>query len=92
MEIRIIKKTMTIEESRKKFLYRPFSNFAESRWGGNNLFSDKDLLNRKPVGAKRCLMCSAPTKKVYLVNNDVCPDCTGVAQRSGHNPYIKITK
>lgn len=74
---------MTKEEARKIFPYRPFSKFAESRYGGNNLLSDKDLLHRGH--AKLCFICTAPTKRTHLKNN-VCPDCISSTEKENKNP------
>jgi hypothetical protein len=85
-KIKIIQVPMSMEEARKIFPYRPFSKHAETRHGGNSLLDDKDLLRIN--FARPCTMCSAPTKKLYLVN-DVCPDCDGRAERAGKNPYAE---
>ena len=63
---------MTLEESRKKFPYRPHTKYAESRWGGNSLCDDEALLLSED--AKRCESCNAPTRVDYLVKG-ICLDC-----------------
>lgn len=65
---------MTNEEARKRFPYRPYSRYAESRFGGNKFTDDACLLVNEL--AARCAICSAPTRKEYLKDR-VCPDCDG---------------
>lgn len=65
---------LTREEARELFPYRPYSKYAESRFGGNELADDVALLLNEL--AKRCQICLAPTRNEYLVDN-LCPDCDG---------------
>ena len=81
--VKVITRSLTLEESRREFPYRPFSKFAESRFGGNSLLPDETLLSIR--GAKRCNLCHAPTKKSYLTFG-VCPDCSGIAEIEGKDP------
>ncbi len=80
---RVVLEPMTGLEARGIFPYRPFSKYAESKHGGNNLVSDQVLLMRNH--AKHCKMCSAPTKKTHLLDG-ICLDCDGRAERSGFDP------
>lgn len=82
-EVLIITKPMTQEEARKIFLYRPYLPGCESRFGGNRYIYDAYLLINKQ--AKRCIMCSAPTRNEYL-KNGICPDCDGRSERNGKDP------
>lgn len=79
----IIISEITKEEARMIFLYRPFSKYAESRFGGNIYTDDVCLLINKK--ATRCIMCSAPTRNEYLTNG-ICPDCDGRSEWGGKNP------
>lgn len=85
-KVRIVVRSMTKEEARRVFPYRPFSKYAESRFGGN-IFVDDILLLINSNG-KRCSMCSAPTKNDYLIR-DICPDCDGRSELNGGSPRKK---
>ena len=85
-EIRIVTESMTKDEARKMFLYRPFSQYSESRLGGNTMTDDVCLLLNGL--AQRCKICQAPTRNSYL-DNKICPDCDGRSQRNGVNPFKK---
>lgn len=68
---------MNKAEARKKFPYRPYSKYGESKWGGNNMVDDTALL--LSGDGSRCDSCSAPTRNEYL-RNGICPDCDGRAK------------
>lgn len=79
---------MSKEDARKAYPYRPFfKDFAESRFGGNEMHSDKELLDNKE--AAKCAVCEAPTKRIYLDDEGICPDCNGLAELNGDNPHAK---
>ena len=82
----VVIQPMTKKEARTLFLYRPFSKYAESRFGGNVLVDDMALLINEL--ATLCRMCAAPTKNMYLING-TCPDCDGRSERNGKNPRKK---
>ncbi len=84
VEVKVVTRPMTLEEARQVYPYRPFSKYAESRFGGNNLTDDFALL--LGGNAVRCLMCQAPTKVEYL-RDKVCPDCDGRSQLKGKDPH-----
>lgn len=79
----VIISQMIKEEARTIFLYRPFSQYAESRFGGNKYANDEYLLMNNQ--ATQCKMCSAPTRNEYLVNGK-CPDCDGRSEYNGKDP------
>jgi len=83
-QVTIVVSSLTEEESRKMYPYRPFSRYSESRFGEGNTMSDDfaKLLNGK---SKRCKMCKAPTFREYLIDT-VCPDCDGRSEYNGKNP------
>lgn len=82
--VKIAVKRMTQTQARQAYPYRPFSKYAESRWGGNTLYDDVCLvINGR---ARRCKICQAPTTN-QLLENGVCPDCDGRAEYNGHNPH-----
>lgn len=81
-EVTIVTTPLTQAEARQIFLYRPFSKYAESIFGGDNLYDDVCLLLNGL--AQRCEMCQAPTKKEYLSPH--CPDCDGRSEYNGTNP------
>lgn len=72
--VRVIIEPMTRAQARQIFPYRPFSKFAESRFGGGPGNSDKKLL--RSGEAIRCKMCRAPTLIGFLAGG-ICPDCDG---------------
>lgn len=82
--VKIAVKPMTKEQARQAYSYRPFSKYAETRWGGNTLVDDVCLVINGQ--ARRCKMCQAPTKNQFLANG-VCSDCDGRAEYSGYNPH-----
>ena len=84
--VKVVIKPMTKEEARQIFSSRPYSKYAESRWGGNNLYDDVCMVLNEL--ALRCKMCQAPTLKKYLTN-DTCPDCDGRSEFAGIDPYRK---
>ena len=84
--VKVVIKAMTREEARELFPYRPYSKYAESRWGGNNLCDDVCLVLNEL--ALRCKMCPAPTLQQYLAH-DTCPDCDGRSEFAGVDPYKK---
>ena len=82
-------KPMTIEQSRQAYPYRAdFSRYAESRFGGDDLFDDTALLLSKD--ARRCTLCQAPTKLKYLKDGETCPDCDGRSEYNGSNPHLPV--
>lgn len=80
-------KPMTREQARQAYPYRPYSKYAESRFGGNESFDDNFLIISE-YGA-RCKMCQAPTKKEHLID-EICYDCNGYAEFNGMNPHKKV--
>lgn len=77
-------KSMTREQARLAYPYRPYSKYSESRFGGDTLYDDVCLiLNRL---ATRCKMCHAPTRNEYLLG-DMCPDCDGRSAWNGTDPH-----
>ncbi|GAI11279.1 unnamed protein product [marine sediment metagenome] len=75
---------LTKKEAREMFPYRPYHRkYAESKFGGNTRTDDSALLLSED--ARRCVMCTAPTRKEYLEEN-VCPDCNGRSEYNGVNP------
>lgn len=85
-EVTIVIESLTQNEARQMFPYRPFNKYSESRFGGDNLMDDIALLLNRHV--KRCEMCQAPTKLKYL--NPHCPDCDGRSEYNGTGPRVKI--
>jgi hypothetical protein len=85
-EVHIVTEPLTKEEAREMYSSRPWNEYSESRFGGDNLTDDEALL----LGgdALRCKMCSAPTRVSYL-NEDICPDCDGRSEYNGENPLTK---
>lgn len=75
---------MTKDQARQAYLYRPSSKYAESRFGGDNLYDDVCLLLNSL--AARCTMCQAPTKTDYLTEG-CCPDCDGRSEFNGTSPH-----
>jgi hypothetical protein len=82
--IKIAIKPLTGEESRQAYPYRPFSKYAESRFGGDTYYDDVCLVLNGL--ASRCKMCQAPTKNKFL-HEGICPDCDGRAEYNGKNPH-----
>lgn len=74
-------KPMTMEQARQAYKSRPFSKYAESRFGGNELYDDFALKLNGLAG--RCKMCQAVTKSKFLGKENVCPDCNGSAESLG---------
>lgn len=87
--VKVITRPLTKEESRKVFPYRPFSRYAESHFGGNNLVDDTALILNKI--AVSCKMCGAPTVNRFLVAG-TCPDCNGVSESNGFDPHLPTSK
>jgi len=86
-QVRVIIEPMTLEEARKVFARRPFSKYAETMFGGNNLTDDACLLINGL--AQRCKMCQAPTRNDYL-EKGICPDCDGRTEYNGGvSPFVK---
>lgn len=86
--VKVIIRPLTKEESRKIFPYRPFSRYAESRFGGNRYADDTALvLNGYAVP---CKMCGAATRKEYLLTGE-CPDCDGRSEAGGKDPHRKAS-
>ena len=85
-QVRVIIEPMTLEEARKVFARRPFSKYAETIFGGNNLADDTCLLING--SARRCKMCQSPTRNEYL-EKGVCPDCDGRSEYNGADPFVK---
>ena len=85
--VRVIIKPMTLEEARRVFARRPFSKYAETMFGGNDLVDDACLLING--SAQRCKMCQAPTRNEYL-EKGICPDCDGRSEYNGGvSPFVK---
>ena len=82
-EVTVVTETLTKEEAREMFPYRPFNKYAESGFGGNNMVDDFALLLNED--AKRCGGCNAPTRNKYLINS-YCPDCDGRSEYKGTDP------
>ena len=82
-DVAVVTTPLTRDEAREMFPYRPYSKYAETKWGGNTLVDDVALI----LGgdAARCGMCKAPTRKKYLLEG-VCPDCDGRAEYAEDNP------
>ena len=86
-QVRVIIQPMTLEEARKVLARRPFSKYAETRFGGNSLADDACLLING--SARRCTMCQAPTINEYL-EKGICPDCDGRTEYNGGvSPFVK---
>lgn len=85
--VKVITRPITKKESRKIFPYRPFSRYAESLFGGDQLVDDEALiLNGLAVP---CKMCGAATRKDYLVF-ETCPDCDGRSEVNGKDPHMRV--
>ena len=84
--VRVIIKPAAMEKARKVFARRPFSKYAETRFGGNSLADDACLLING--SARRCKMCQAPTRREFL-DKGTCPDCDGRSEYNGANPFVK---
>jgi hypothetical protein len=80
-------RSLTLEQARQAYPYRPVSKYAESRFGGNHLCDDTCMLLN--AFAVRCTMCQAPTKTEYLWH-EVCPDCDGCSELNGTNPHASV--
>lgn len=85
--VKVIKRPLLKEESRKIFPYRPFSKYAESRFGGDDLADDEALIKSRI--AVPCKMCDAATKNNHLLYG-VCPDCDGRAEAWGRDPHRRV--
>ena len=87
-EVIVIAVPLTNEEARNMFLYRPYSRYSESMFGGGNTFLDDFalLMNGKSKG---CGMCQAPTRTEYLIDN-TCPDCDGRLEYNGKDPRTPV--
>lgn len=87
LEVKVIIRPLTKEESQKIFHHRPFSNFAESRFGGDRHATDAELV---ALGKGRpCRMCQAVTHNEILLYG-TCPDCDGRSETSGKDPHRPI--
>ena len=85
--VRVIIKPVAMEKARKVFARRPFSKYAETRFGGNSLADDACLLI--DGSARRCKMCQAPTINEYL-EKWICHDCDGRTEYNGGvSPFVK---
>lgn len=62
-----------------------WSKYAESQFGGNNLYDDVCLLLNGL--ATRCKRCKSPTKDDYLLDG-LCPDCDGRAEQNAKREGI----
>ena len=85
-QVMVIIQPMTLEEAHKVFARRPFSKYAETMFGGNNLTDDACLLING--SAQRCKMCQVPTRREFL-DKGACPDCDGRSEYNGANPFVK---
>lgn len=83
--VTVVKESMTKEEARQMYPYRPFNRYSESRFGGNTLMDDTAILLND--FGNRCKMCRAPTIIKYL-KEGICPDCDGRAEYHGKNPRV----
>lgn len=84
LEVKVVKRPLTKEESRRIFKGRPFSKFAESRFGGNGHTNDNTLVSLGK--ARPCRMCQAVTRNEDLLYG-ACPDCDGRSEAKGEDPH-----
>jgi hypothetical protein len=87
--VKVIVQKMDAVQATHVFPYRPFSKYAVSYYGGDNLVDDMCLLLNER--AKRCKMCQAPTRLQYL-ENDTCPDCDGRSEYNGRDPHLQLRR
>jgi len=85
--VKVITVPMTLEQARQVFTGRPFTKYAETCFGGNQLADDKCLLINGD--ATRCKKCQAPTLNKRLLEG-VCPDCNGLSEFYGRDPHRPI--
>lgn len=85
VKVRVIKRPLTKEESRRIFHSRPFSKFAESQFGGVNWLINDEALVSSGKG-RPCRMCGAVTRNEILLY-ETCPDCDGRCEAAGANPF-----
>lgn len=86
LEVKVIIRPLTKEESRKIFKGRPNSKWAESRFGGDRHATDAELV---ALGKGRpCRMCQAVTHNEILLYG-TCPDCDGRSEASGKDPHFE---
>jgi len=85
-EVMVAIKPMTKEQAREAYPYRRRSKYSESYFGGNDLCDDFCLLVNEL--AIRCIMCQAPTRKIFL-EDGICPDCDGRSELNGTDPHEK---
>lgn len=87
LEVKIIIRPLTKEESRRIYKRRPFSNFAESRFGGNRYTNDSALVS---LGKGRpCRMCQAVTRNEFFLYG-TCPDCDGRSEAGRRDPHLEL--
>jgi hypothetical protein len=87
LDVKIINRELTVEESRRIYKRRPFSKFAESRFGGNRDTNDSALVS---LGKGRpCKMCQAVTRNEFL-RNETCPDCDGRSEAGRRDPHLEL--
>ena len=84
--VKAITTPLTIEKSRRILKDRPFSKFAESRFGGNRYTNDGALVSLKK--GRPCKMCKAVTRNEFLLY-DTCPDCDGRSEAGERNPHYR---
>ena len=86
-EVRVVIKPLTQEEARETYSGRPYSKYAETQFGGNEMVDDLALLLSRD--AKRCKMCQAPTRSEYLIEK-TCPDCDGRTEYHDKSPHKQL--
>lgn len=84
LNVKIVNRKLTVEESRRIFKERPFSKFAESRFGGNRYEDDETLIALSK--GRLCRMCQAVTRNEFL-DDGKCPDCDGRSEAGGRDPH-----
>lgn len=83
-KVKIAIRPMTEEQARQAYPYRPYTKYAESRFGGDEICDDDSLL--LDGDGTGCRMCQAVTKNEYLIDG-VCPDCDGRSEYNGTDPH-----
>ncbi len=83
-EVTVVRTSLTETEAREMYPYKPYNKYSESRFGIGNPMTD-DIALLLSGDSKRCKMCTAPTRKGYLIDN-ICPDCDGRSEYVGENP------
>lgn len=86
-EFLVVIKPMTKEQARIAFPGRPYSKYAETRFGGDELADDFSLL--LSGRAVRCATCQAPSIPGFLDDLMMCPECNGRLENVGCDPHKK---